>query len=78
MRDAEAVDGAVRRAAFVKVCRARGKDGEGERWADDAVAPTVNLFDVTPTRFVTLIVDCIGTRRETAAQSERNTTGTGG
>lgn len=30
---------------FVKVSRGSGKDGEGERWAEESVCPTLNVFD---------------------------------
>lgn len=57
--------------SFVKVCRARAKDGLDERWAEESVVPTVNLFDVSTSRFVTLIVGFTGTRRNAAAQRDR-------
>lgn len=56
----------VRRVqSFVKVCRARAKDGLDERWAEESVVPTVNLFDVSTSRFVTLIVGFSETPRGT-------------
>ena len=57
--------------SFVKVCRARAKDGLDERWAEESVVPTVNLFDVSTSRFVTLVVGLSGTRRDAAAQLNR-------
>lgn len=43
---------------FVKVSRAKGNDGLGERWARECVSPMVNLFDNTgSTRAVVLVVD---------------------
>lgn len=41
---------------YVKVSRARHKDGEGERWADEDVSPTINLFDCGDSRSVCCIV----------------------
>lgn len=41
---------------FVKVSRARHKDGEGERWERQEVSPTLNLFDLSgDTRACTLV-----------------------
>lgn len=40
---------------FVKVSRARAKNGEGERWDVDSVSPTLNVFDNGDTRSVTLV-----------------------
>lgn len=37
-------------AVFNKVSHARGKDGEGERWAEGDVASTRNVFDIGETR----------------------------
>lgn len=47
--------GNTNNSQFVKVARPRGKDGEGERWAYEQVAPTVNLFDNGDSRAVVLI-----------------------
>ena len=42
---------------FVKVCRARGPEGEGERWAAEQVHPTLNAFDgACETRLVCAVV----------------------
>lgn len=40
---------------FVKVSRARAKNGDGERWDTDSVSPTLNVFDNGDTRSVTLV-----------------------
>lgn len=58
--------------SFVKVCRARAKDGLDERWAEESVVPTVNLFDVSPSRFVTLIVGFPGTRRHNSTEKRKD------
>lgn len=55
---------------FVKVARAREKDGLGERWAEEAVAPTFNLFDCGEPRCVTLVVKAGAWRRNAAAQAK--------
>ena len=41
---------------FVKVSRARDNRGEGERWAEEAVHPTLNIFDNGDTRCVCAVV----------------------
>ena len=41
---------------YVKVASARHADGEGERWADESVSPTINLFDCGDSRSVVAIV----------------------
>ena len=42
---------------FVKVSRARGPEGEGERWAAEQVHPTLNAFDgACETRLVCAVV----------------------
>lgn len=46
--------GAVR--TFVKVARARDDQGEGERWAEEAVHPTLNVFDNGDARCVCAVV----------------------
>lgn len=61
--------------AFVKVCRARAKDGLDERWAEEQVAPTVNVFDVSTSRFVTLVAKVSGNCRRAAAQTRARTGG---
>ena len=42
--------------AFVKISRARHKDGDGERWGREDVAPTLNLFDCGDARTTTIFV----------------------
>lgn len=57
---------------FVKVARAREKDGLGERWAEESVAPTFNLFDCGEPRCVTLVVRAGTWRRNVMAQARDN------
>ena len=42
--------------SFVKVSRARDPMGEGERWAEEAVHPTLNAFDNGDARCVCAVV----------------------
>lgn len=44
--------------SYIKVCRPRKKDGEGERWAMGGVSPTMNAFDNSDTRSVVAVVHC--------------------
>lgn len=43
-------------AVFVKVGRARDSSGDGEHWKREAVAPTINLFDLSSSRACVLTV----------------------
>ena len=44
---------------FVKVSRARDNQGEGERWAEEAVHPTLNIFDNGDARCVCAVVQSL-------------------
>lgn len=52
------------RETYVKVSRARAPGGEGERWALEAVAPTLNLFDYSgDTRSIVLVREQVERRK---------------
>jgi hypothetical protein len=42
---------------FVKVARPSGPDGIGERWANEGTSPTLNGFDASGSRSVSLVGD---------------------
>lgn len=56
-------DGRIKKT-FIKVSRARGKDGVGERWERMCVSPTLALFDLTGESRVCAIVVSESKRKE--------------
>jgi site-specific DNA-cytosine methylase len=50
-------------AVYIKKSRPRAPDGEGERWDTDIVSPTLNDFDNSDSRAVTLVAPTVNSNK---------------